>query len=66
MSEDKPKLPLSEISFAYLTVELNLPPSTFRRIGRVINAHAFVENAVTELLFETAQIDYSVGRVLIR
>jgi hypothetical protein len=66
MSDDKPKLPLKSIPGYHAPVIVDLPPSIYRNIGKVISAHAFLETQLSETLFELSRMDYSIGRVCAR
>jgi hypothetical protein len=44
-------------------VLVDLPPNIYEGIGKIITAHALLENCVSETLFDLMQIDYPEGRV---
>jgi hypothetical protein len=62
----KAKLALKAIKAIPNELVLDLPASKYRGIGKIISAHAFLENQVFEVLCDLAKIDYSVGRVTLR
>jgi hypothetical protein len=41
----------------------DLPRNIFEGIGRVVSAHALLENAVSKVLFDLMRVDYPEGRV---
>jgi|SRR6516225_4820349 len=65
---EKPKkLPLHAITrSAHSKIVQDLPPHVYEGIGKIVAAQAILETAVTDLLFNLAEIDFSVGRVVFR
>jgi hypothetical protein len=64
---EKPKkVPLHALTGTGLPVANTLPSRYFEGIGKIIVAHAIVEKEVSELIFDLAQIDYSIGRAAFR
>ncbi|HUI12553.1 MAG TPA: hypothetical protein VL048_03675 [Xanthobacteraceae bacterium] len=66
MSGGKTKLPAHEIPAVPFEIVYELPPSIHRKIGKVVSAHAFLEYNVLELLCDLSQVDYPIGRVILR
>jgi hypothetical protein len=59
-----PILAISELQATQLPVAVDLPPEIYVGIGKVISAHAILENRVQELLFDLMiMADYPAGRV---
>src|SRR5262249_20453619 len=58
-------IPLSEMSGGERIIEFDLPRWINTGIGKVIMTHAILENKVSELVFDLAQIEYPAGRVAI-
>lgn len=44
-------------------IVVDLPPKVWEGIGKVVAAHAVLENRVQELLFDAMKVDYPQGRV---
>jgi hypothetical protein len=64
---EKPrKLPKHELVGTAYPVLQTLPSHVFEGIGKIIFSHGILENNVSELLFDIAQIDYSIGRIAFR
>jgi hypothetical protein len=47
-------------------VLIELPANIYEGIGKIITAHALLENFVSETLFDLLTIDYPEGRVAFR
>jgi hypothetical protein len=61
------KLPLHAITrSAHFKIVQDLPAHIYEGIGRIISAHGVLETQVADLLFDLAEIDFSVGRVAFR
>jgi hypothetical protein len=59
----KPPLPASDEKVDRLLPAVDLPISYYKGIGRVIAAHAILENNVSELVFDLMKIGSPEGRV---
>lgn len=65
-STPKTKLPFVAIASSQYPLVSELPTATYVGIGKIISAHAILENKVLELLCELVKVDESVGRVTFR
>ena len=58
-----PKLPVHKIPGTRHKIVSQLPDSLCLGIGKIVSAHAVLENRVADLLFELMQTDQATGRV---
>ena len=65
MTKKQRIVPLSEMSGGKRDIVCNLPRWINTGIGKVIMTHAILENKVSELVYELAQVSYPAGRVAI-
>ena len=65
MSKKKPPImPIDKIGAASFPIVPDLPDNVYLGIGKVISAHAILENRIQELLFDLmVMADYPAGRV---
>ena len=47
-------------------IVIDLPPGIYEGMGKVIHAHAILETALLELLFDLMEVEYPAGRVVLR
>jgi hypothetical protein len=57
------KIPVSAMVGGEFPIVIDLPTEITNGIGRVVAAHAVLENRVQELLFDAMKVDYPQGRV---
>jgi hypothetical protein len=62
----KQKLPLSALVGTTANIVINLPTGVYEGMGMVVHAHAILETALQELLFDLMKVDYPSGRVVLR
>jgi len=43
-------------------IEIDLPLNIYKGIGKVLSAHAILEQMVSEIVFELMKVDYKAGR----
>jgi hypothetical protein len=43
-------------------IEIDLPLNIYKGIGKVLSAHAILEQVVSEIVFELMKVDYKTGR----
>ena len=43
-------------------IEIDLPLNIYKGIGKVLSAHAILEQLVSEIVFELMKVDYKAGR----
>src|SRR5262245_26755640 len=43
-------------------IETDLPLNIYKGIGKVLSAHAILEQLVSEIVFELMKVDYKAGR----
>jgi hypothetical protein len=60
------KLPRSAMVGTTATIVIDLPPGIYEGIGMVVQAHAILETALQELLFDLMRVGYPSGRVVLR
>jgi hypothetical protein len=60
------KLPLSAMVGTTAPIVIDLPTGIYEGIGMVMHAHAILETALQELLFDLMRVDYPSGRVVLR
>lgn len=60
------KLPLHQLSGSQFIIIQDLPKEVYEGIGKIVSAHGVLETQVSDLLFDLAQIDFSIGRVTFR
>lgn len=62
-SKRKVPLPKDPKAAGMFTTLVDLPSNIYEGIGKVISAHALLENCISETLFDLLGIDYPEGRV---
>jgi hypothetical protein len=62
MAKDERKLPIHAIPTTAYKIITDLPPSLYDGIGKIVSAHAVLEDRVSQLLFGLMEIDESIGR----
>jgi hypothetical protein len=60
------KLPRSKMTGTSYPVVADLPTGVYEGIGSVVQAHAILETALQELLFDLMKVNYPAGRVALR
>jgi hypothetical protein len=65
MTKKQRIVPLSEMSGGKRNIIFDLPRWINTGIGKVIMTHAILENKVSELVYDLAQVSYPAGRVAI-
>ena len=63
MAKRKIPLPKDPKAGGTFPVLIDLPPNILEGIGKIITAHALLENCIAETLFDLVKIDYPEGRV---
>jgi len=58
----KVPLPVDPKVAGMFPTTIDLPPDVYSGIGKVVSAHAILENAVSEVVYELMNIDYPEGR----
>ena len=58
-----PRVPAGSLPKSKFKIATDLPSDIYRGMGKVIGAHAILENRVLDLLFELMRVDPAVGRV---
>lgn len=61
-SKRKVPLPDSPEKVAKYPVEIDLPPSVYKGIGKIISIHALLENVVSDLVFLLMKVNAAEGR----
>ena len=62
-SKRKPPLPKDPNVAGNFPVLVDLPSNIYEGIGKIVAAHALLENCISETLFDLLKIDYPEGRV---
>lgn len=69
MAKQKPtnrKLPRAAMVGTTAPIVIDHPTGIYEGIGKVVHAHAILETALQELLFDLMKVDYPSGRVVLR
>jgi hypothetical protein len=61
-SKRKIPLPASDEKIALYPIEIDLPQSVYKGIGKIISIHAMLENVVSDLIFVLLKITAAEGR----
>jgi hypothetical protein len=60
------KLPRSKMPGTTYPIVIDLPTGVYLGIGSVVQAHAILETALQELVFDLMKVEYPAGRVALR